>query len=95
LNRSQDSEVYEFLGQLFRDTFGRDDITVHPGLTAADVVGWDSFKQVEIVMALEERFRVRIQPRDVRNLENLGELVRVVQQKRAASSNLPGQNQAS
>lgn len=78
------SEVYEFLAQVFRETFERDDIAIHPGLTAADVVGWDSFKQVEIILALEEKFEIRIRPRDVADLRNLGELVQVVQQKRAA-----------
>ena len=85
MDQPEDVEVYEFLTETLREAFGRNDITAHPGLTAADVVGWDSFKQVEIVLALEERFGIRIQPREVRNLENVGALVAVVQQKRAAS----------
>ena len=80
------TDIYEFLSQVFRDVFGRTDITVHPGLTAADVVGWDSFKQVEIILALEEKFAIRIRPRDVANARNVGELAQVVQQKRDAAA---------
>ena len=78
-------EIYEFLTQVLRDAFGRDDITAHAALTAAEVVGWDSFKQVEIILALEDKFSIRIQPRDARNLRNVGDLVQLVQQKRAAA----------
>lgn len=85
----EQSDVYEFLSDVFRDVFGRDDIVLQPELTAADVVGWDSFKQVEIILALEEKFAIRIRTRDVANLRNVGELVDVVQQKRAASNAPP------
>jgi acyl carrier protein len=81
---SEHPEILGFLAQVLRDVFHRDDIVVHPGLTAADVVGWDSFKQVEIILALEEKFTIRIRPRDVANARNVGELAEVVQRKRDA-----------
>ena len=53
-------EIYTFLRQVFAEVFNRDDIDVHPALTAKDVVGWDSFRQVEINLALEEKFNIEI-----------------------------------
>jgi len=75
------AEIYSFLQQVFAEVFGRDDIVIHPCLTAADVVGWDSFRQVEITLAMEERFAIRIRTKELNNLTNVGDLVTLVLQK--------------
>ena len=76
-----DADVYTYLDGLFKAIFGRDDIVLRPELTAQDVVGWDSFRQVEITLALEEKFNIRIRTKEVNNLSNLGELVALVLRK--------------
>jgi len=76
-----EDDVYTFLRQVFKDLFGRDDIGLHPELTAQDVVGWDSFRQVEITLALEEKFNIRIRTKETNNLANLGDLVALVLKK--------------
>ncbi|MDE2240572.1 MAG: acyl carrier protein, partial [Rhodospirillales bacterium] len=55
-----ENNIYEFLKDLFKDLFKMQEIEVRPELSAKDVVGWDSFKQVEITLALEEEFGVII-----------------------------------
>ena len=80
------SEVFAFLGTVFHDVFGRDDIPIHAGLTAKDVVGWDSFKQVEITLALEEKYGIRIRTRELNNVANVGDLASLVVQKAGPQS---------
>ena len=46
------------------------------------MLGWDSFKQVEITLALEERFNIRIRIKELTAVANVGDLVRLVQHKR-------------
>jgi acyl carrier protein len=77
----RESEIYEFLKEVFKDIFGRDDIFLSPALTAQDVVGWDSFRQVEITLALEERYGIRIRTKELSNVANLGDLVALVLRK--------------
>ena len=59
----------------------------HPGaaagLAAKDVAGWDSFKQIEIIMATEERFGIRFSTRDLDRLQTVGDLIAVVAAKTA------------
>ena len=43
--------------------------------------GWDSFKQIEIIMATEERFGIQMNTREIDSLRNVGDLVRVVSSK--------------
>ena len=72
------AEAYAGLEEIFSDVFFRDDIKLSPELTAADVAGWDSFKQIEIVIASEERFGVKFQTRDLDGMKTLGDLVALI-----------------
>lgn len=71
------TEIYAALGEIFQDVFQRE-VPLRPDLTANDVQGWDSFKQIEIVIAIEERFAIRLTTRELDNLRSVGDLVRVI-----------------
>jgi acyl carrier protein len=73
-----EADVYSYLRELFAKLFGRDDIVLKPELTARDVVGWDSLRQVEITLALQEKYGIRLRARDTNQAANLGELVALV-----------------
>jgi acyl carrier protein len=74
-------EVYAKLSAIFSEVFMRDDIALEPGLTAKDVKSWDSFKQIEIIMALEEEYGIQFNTRELDRLQNVGDLVAVVLSK--------------
>jgi acyl carrier protein len=71
-------QAYEGLAEIFSDVFMRDDIPIKPELTAKDVEGWDSFKQIEIIMAVEEKFGIRFETKDLDTMKNVGDMVRVI-----------------
>lgn len=73
--------IYGALTEIFRDVFMRDDLALKPELTAKDVTGWDSFRQIEIVLAAEERFGIKFSTRELDSLRNVGDLVRVISAK--------------
>ena len=74
-------EIYAALTEIFRDVFMREDLELRPELTARDVAGWDSFKQIEIIISAEERFGVKLNTKELDSLQNVGDLVRVVAAK--------------
>ncbi|HVC60170.1 MAG TPA: acyl carrier protein [Acetobacteraceae bacterium] len=74
-------EIYGALTEIFHDVFMRDDMLLKADLSAKDVQGWDSFKQIEIIMATEERFGMKFTTRELDSLQNVGDLVRVVAAK--------------
>lgn len=77
----QEAEVYLAFKDIFADVFGRTDIPISPTLSAKDVVGWDSFKQVEITLALEEKYDIRIRTKDLNDVASVGDLVALVLRK--------------
>jgi len=77
------SEIYDFLHELFRDLFMRDDIVLTPETVAADVEGWDSYKQVEIIIATEDQYGIKMSTREIDSLTSIGDLVRLIETKTA------------
>jgi acyl carrier protein len=73
----QVADVYHALNEIFRDVFLRD-VDLHADLSAKDVDGWDSYKQIDIIIATEQRFGIKLSTRDIDNLRNVGDLVRVI-----------------
>ncbi len=81
----QEAELYDQLTEIFRDVFMREDLALTPELTAKDVPGWDSFKQIEIIIAVEEKYGVKFHTRELDSLHNVGDLARVVMSKGASA----------
>ena len=81
-----DSEIYQQLTEIFKDIFMRDEIQLTPVLTADDVEDWDSFKMIEIVMAIESQFGVKVKSKQLDSLECVGDLVRLI---RAGTESVP------
>ena len=73
-----EADIYRGLQDIFTDLFGRDDIVLNANTTARDVSGWDSFRQIEMIVAVELRFGVRFRTRDIDALINVGDLVRLI-----------------
>jgi acyl carrier protein len=74
-------EIYHDLTEIFADVFMRDDIELSPALTAKDVKGWDSFKQIELIMASEEKWGIKFNTRELDALQNVGDLARMIETK--------------
>lgn len=75
--------IYTVLSEIFNDVFMVDDMKLTPALSAKDVAGWDSFKQIEIMVSLEERFNIKLSTREIDSLKNVGDLADVIAKKTA------------
>lgn len=73
-----EDEVFTKLGDILAEIFQRNDIPVGPNLNAKDVEGWDSHKQIELLISTEERFGLRFRTKEIDALHNLGDLARLV-----------------
>jgi acyl carrier protein len=76
-----DKSVLAGLNAIFADVFMRDDIVLRPEMTMADIGGWDSFKQIEIIMEAEDRFALKFTSRELDDLPNVGALVTLIERK--------------
>ncbi len=76
-----EAELLVAITPIFRDAFSDDHFVPTMSLSAKDVPGWDSYKQVNILIALEEKFGVKFRSREIDKLANIGDLVRLLGEK--------------
>jgi acyl carrier protein len=76
--------IYTALTEIFNDVFMTDDMQLTPSLSAKDVAGWDSFKQIEIMVSAEERFNIKLNTREIDSLKCVGDLADIIARKTAA-----------
>lgn len=78
------SSTIEKLQDIFRDLFDDDDIVLTPETAAKDVKGWDSLKNVRLIVQIEKAFKIRFGTGEVVALKNVGELVALIDRKLVA-----------
>lgn len=76
-------EIYSGLNEIFRDFLADDSIDLKPETTADDVDGWDSSTHINILLAVEERFGIRMTSREIEKLKSVGSLADLIESKLA------------
>jgi len=66
---------------VFQDIFAIPNLAISPNTTAADVPGWDSLSHINLVLAVERNFSIRLTTREVRGMKNVGDLVDLIAKK--------------
>jgi acyl carrier protein len=64
---------------VFRQVFDDDDIVIRPETTASDIDAWDSINHVNLVLAVEREFKVRLSTSGIASLKNVGELAKMLE----------------
>jgi acyl carrier protein len=80
----QQQEIYRQLTGIFQDLFDDETLELRPGLTAADVPEWDSFNHINLIVAIEAAFKVQFQTAELEQMQTVGHLADLIQNKLAA-----------
>ncbi len=75
--------IYAAPNEIFRDFLADDTIDLKPETTADDVEGWDSSNHINILLAVEERFGIRMSTREIEKLKTVGSLAELIESKLA------------
>ena len=78
-----EADVYAGLNDLFHELFADDDIALKAETTAADIDGWDFFNNLNIMVAVESRFGIKMTSHEIENLKNIGDLVGIILSERS------------
>jgi acyl carrier protein len=77
-------DLTEKLNQIFCEVFDQDDLRVDETMTAHDVDGWDSLSHVNLILAIEGRFKIRFTQKELLTMKNVGDLLRSIRDKTGA-----------
>lgn len=53
-------EVFERLNKVFQEVFDDETIEVNDDTTSEDIDDWDSFEHINLIVAVEEEFSIKI-----------------------------------
>jgi acyl carrier protein len=67
-------ELLDRLNEIFCEVFDDDDIKITPEMTANDVDGWDSLSHVNLIVAIETKFNIRFNQKELLTFKNVGDL---------------------
>ena len=76
-----DGVLYEKLTQIFREVFEDDEIVLSPETTADKTKGWDSLKNVRLMLTVEKGFGVKIATSEMLRMQNVGDLASLIGRK--------------
>ena len=66
------------LAETLASVFGMKVSEIVPGLTQSDIESWDSLKQMDLVVSLEDRFNVTLDVEDIVRMTSVSEIEAVL-----------------
>ncbi|MBF0541683.1 MAG: acyl carrier protein [Nitrospirae bacterium] len=74
-------DIKEELQEVFRDVFDEEGIVISNEMTASDIDEWDSLSHIQLIVAVEKKFKVKFQTAEIIKLQNVGEFIELLQKK--------------
>ena len=75
------NKILEQLNEILKDELDNDDIKLSNDTKADDVEGWDSLTHIQLVVAIEKKFKLRFISKEIQSWKNVGELVDCITRK--------------
>jgi acyl carrier protein len=72
------------LEPIFHDVFADETIQLSRETTAADIPGWDSVEQINLMFTVEQTFGVQFSGKELSGFANVGDLADAIERKRGA-----------
>lgn len=77
----RDKEIIQELNTIFKEILEIDQIYLSSDTTARDVDDWDSLNHIQLVVAIEKKFKIRFNSFEIQNWKNIGEMVQSISGK--------------
>ncbi|WP_059369159.1 acyl carrier protein [Treponema endosymbiont of Eucomonympha sp.] len=68
-------EILSQVQDIFRDHLEDDSIVLADEKTANDVEGWDSLMHLQLIVAVENHFKIKFTSKEILQWKNVGEMV--------------------
>ena len=72
--------------EVFDEVFADHGASITENTTAQDIQEWDSLTNIELLVAIEQKFEIKFKSSDIGHLRNVGDLCEVIKKKLSANS---------
>jgi acyl carrier protein len=77
--------IFEEVRMMASDLFGTPTQRISVDSSPETIEGWDSIQHLNLVLALEERFRVQLSPEEMEQMHTMGQIVKLLESKLQAT----------
>jgi len=77
-----ENEILELLKPIFQEVFMVEDLNLYPEMDASMVEKWDSLTHMILITQIEKKFLIKFNLMDLISMKNVGDMVKLVQQKK-------------
>jgi len=81
MNPAVSMNISQGVLEVFRQTFHNPSLIIAANMVTGDLPGWDSFKNVEILLACETNFGIRFRSKEIDLIRSVGDLMMMCQTK--------------
>lgn len=74
-------EILKIVNDVFIDVLDDEDLVLTPETTAQDVEDWDSLTHIQLIVAVEKRFKIKFTSQEIQGFENVGHFCEEVHRK--------------
>ena len=75
------NDIFKKLNTIFRNNFDDDDIMLTDVTSSKDIEDWDSLEQINLVVAIQDEFKIKFNIDEVNAMKNVGEMVNFILEK--------------
>jgi len=80
-NGKEKMKVKEKLQLIFRDLFEDDSIELNDSMTSNDIEDWDSLMHINLIIIIEEEFKIKLTTNEAFNTKSVGEFINLIVKK--------------
>lgn len=76
-----ENQVFTEVQGIFRDVFDEESLNITNETNANDIEEWDSLEQINLIVAMENVFKIKFTIDEVSVLKNVGEMIALITKK--------------
>jgi acyl carrier protein len=71
----------ELIYEVFKEVFDMPDLVLADTMGTGDIEGWDSFKNVEILILCESKFQIELDANEIDTIKTIADLITTIEKK--------------
>jgi acyl carrier protein len=75
------ADIMNQINDVFRDVLDNDEIQVKSETTADDIEEWDSLTHIQLIVALEKKFKIKFTAAEITSYKNVGHMAESILSK--------------
>jgi len=77
----EQTQILKELNEIFIEVFEDDTIALTEKATTEDIDAWDSLNHIQMITAVEKKFKIRFKLNELLNFRDVGDLCKSIQEK--------------